>query len=110
MPEVTAVATSAAAATEPSPPPSPGPGRGHKKATHHGEPLLPNPHGNRSTYLAARIARDAPEVFEKMKAGAFKSVRAAAKAAGVVKDPDPVTVARCPPEFLTRFGLDGCVL
>lgn len=50
--------------------------------------------GNASSYLAARIARDAPEVAEQMKAGAFKSVRAAALKAGIVKAPDPVKVAR----------------
>jgi len=49
--------------------------------------------GNGPEYLAARIARDAPQVLEEMKAGKFKSVRAAAKAAGIVKDPDVVTVA-----------------
>lgn len=41
-------------------------------------------------YLAARIARDAPEVHEKMKAGGYPSVRAAALDAGIVKLPDPV--------------------
>lgn len=51
-------------------------------------------HGNGANALAARIARDAPEVHEAMKAGKYPSVRAAAKAAGIVKDPDPVTVAK----------------
>jgi hypothetical protein len=50
-------------------------------------------HGNRAEYLASRIARDAPDVLEAMKAGAFPSVRAAAKAAGILRDPDPVRVA-----------------
>ena len=50
-------------------------------------------YGTDPEYLAARIARDAPQVLEDMKAGKFKSVRAAAKAAGIVKDPDVVTVA-----------------
>ena len=50
-------------------------------------------YGTDPDYLAARIARDAPDVLEAMKAGKFQSVRAAAKAAGIVKDPDPVTVA-----------------
>lgn len=43
--------------------------------------------GTSSEYYTARIARDAPEVLEQMKAGAFKSVRAAAKAAGIIRDP-----------------------
>jgi len=37
-----------------------------------------------STYLTRRIARDHPKILEQMKAGKFKSVRAAAKAAVVV--------------------------
>ena len=51
--------------------------------------------GTDSAYLAARIARDAPEVLEEMKAGKYSSVRAAAKAAGIVKDraPDSVRLA-----------------
>jgi hypothetical protein len=41
-------------------------------------------------YLTARIARDAPEVLERMKAGEFTSVRAAAIAAGVVTPKTPM--------------------
>ena len=36
-----------------------------------------------SDYLVARIARDAPDVLERMKAGEFESVRAAAREAGI---------------------------
>jgi hypothetical protein len=39
-----------------------------------------------SSYLTARIARDCPEVLEKMKTGKYPSVRAAAKAAGILKE------------------------
>ena len=39
--------------------------------------------GNRSDYLIARIARDAPDVWERMKQGEFKSVAEAARAAGI---------------------------
>lgn len=51
------------------------------------------PRGTDPAYLAARIARDAPAVHEDMKAGKYPSVRAAAKAAGILKEPDPVKVA-----------------
>jgi hypothetical protein len=54
-------------------------------------PEQPGPkpkHGNDATYLTSRIARDAPEVLERMKAGEFKSARAAAIEAGIVKPPD----------------------
>jgi hypothetical protein len=44
-------------------------------------------------YLTARIARDAPAILERMKAGEFPSVRAAARAAGILKPLDPVRVA-----------------
>lgn len=39
--------------------------------------------GNRSKYLAARIARDRPDVLDCMKQGEFSSMRAAAWAAGI---------------------------
>jgi hypothetical protein len=41
--------------------------------------------GDSSEYLAARLARDYPEVVEQVKAGEFPSMRAAAVAAGIVK-------------------------
>ena len=43
--------------------------------------------GNDSDYLTRRIARDFPDILKRMKAGEFNSVRAAAKEAGIVKDP-----------------------
>ena len=42
---------------------------------------------NSSAYLTARIARDRPDVLERMKRGEFRSVRAAAIEAGII---DPV--------------------
>lgn len=44
-------------------------------------------------YLTARIARDHPAILERMKAGEFASVRAAARAAGILKPIDPVRAA-----------------
>ena len=38
-------------------------------------------------YLAARIARDHPEIHERMQLGEFKSVAEAARAAGILKMP-----------------------
>lgn len=69
--------------------------------------------GVSSAYLAARIARDHPDVHEKMKAGEFRSVRAAAIEAGIVKPKsqpkDPVSLAeelkrRYPKEFLAELA------
>lgn len=45
----------------------------------------PTGKGNSADYLTARIKRDHPEVFERMKAGEFTSVRQAALAAKIVK-------------------------
>jgi hypothetical protein len=42
--------------------------------------------GTSAAYLTAKIARDNPAVLEEMKAGKYPSVRAAAKAAGVLKE------------------------
>jgi hypothetical protein len=59
----------------------PGPGRGHTKKPHEKARA-----GNRSDYLVSRIARDRPDLLERMKAGAFTSVREAAREAGIIKD------------------------
>ena len=59
----------------------PGPGRGHAKKPHEKAKA-----GNRSDYLVARIARDRPDILERMKAGEFASVREAAREAGIIKD------------------------
>lgn len=42
--------------------------------------------GTSAAYLTRRIARDRPDLIQRMKAGEFSSVRAAAKEAGIVKD------------------------
>jgi hypothetical protein len=44
--------------------------------------------GTRATYLAARIIRDHPEIAEAVKRGEYPLIRAAAKAAGIIKPPD----------------------
>jgi len=59
----------------------PGPGRGYTKKPHEKAKA-----GNRSFYLVARIARDRPDILERMKAGEFTSVREAAREAGIIKD------------------------
>jgi hypothetical protein len=61
----------------------PGPGRGHK------EPVAkhPRPSGMTKAYQVARIARDHPDILERMKAGEFSTVRQAAVAAGITKNP-----------------------
>jgi hypothetical protein len=41
--------------------------------------------GNNADYLTARIARDRPDILARMKAGEFRSVRAAARAAEIVR-------------------------
>jgi hypothetical protein len=40
-------------------------------------------YGNEAAYLTARIARDRPDIRERMKAGEYASVRAAAIDAGI---------------------------
>lgn len=41
--------------------------------------------GDNPDYLAARIARDRPDIQEKLKAGEYRSIRAAAVEAGIVR-------------------------
>jgi hypothetical protein len=56
--------------------------------------------GNAAEYLTRRIARDHPDLFERMKAGEFRSVRAAAIEAGIaprtqtIRVDDPASAAR----------------
>jgi hypothetical protein len=45
--------------------------------------VTPTKRGNDPQYLTARIARDRPDIQERMKQGEFKSVRAAATVAQV---------------------------
>jgi hypothetical protein len=47
-----------------------------------------------TTYLTARIARDRPDILERMKAGEFRSVTAAAVAAGIKVYPTPLESLR----------------
>jgi hypothetical protein len=42
-----------------------------------------------SSYLAARLKRDHPEIAAAVERGEYKSIRAAARKAGIVKDPNP---------------------
>ncbi len=46
--------------------------------------------GNSKSYLVARLKRDAPEIAEDLAHGKYRSVRAAAKAAGIVRDLTPL--------------------
>jgi hypothetical protein len=50
--------------------------------------------GTAAAYLIARLERDHPEVAERLAAGEFRSVRAAAMEAGVVKPDSPLTTIR----------------
>ena len=51
--------------------------------------ILPK-QGNSASYLAARLARDFPKIAERLAAGEFRSVRAAAIAAGIITPPTPL--------------------
>lgn len=42
--------------------------------------------GNSAAYLAARIKRDAPEIAAAVERGEYRSMRAAAKAAGIIRE------------------------
>jgi hypothetical protein len=46
--------------------------------------------GNSAAYLAARLERDEPEIKAALDRGEYPSVRAAAKAAGIVRDKTPL--------------------
>jgi hypothetical protein len=56
--------------------------------TDFGDPLPER--GTAASYLTARLARDRPDILDQLKAGAYKSVRAAAIAAGIVQPTTPL--------------------
>lgn len=47
--------------------------------------VKPTQGGNDSTYLARRLLRDAPDIFAALERGEYRSVHAAAKAAGIIR-------------------------
>jgi len=88
---------------------TPGPGRGHKT----GSDSTPLVRGETQTYLLRRLARDAPDVLERVKSGEIKSARAAAIEAGIIKlvptvrlVPDP---ARAAASIVERMDRAWCV-
>jgi hypothetical protein len=52
--------------------------------------IMSTQQGTSADYLAARIKRDRPDIAARVEAGEFKSMRAAAIEAGIVKPPCPV--------------------
>lgn len=53
-----------------------------------------NKGGTGKHYLAARIKRDRPDIAERVEAGEFRSIRAAAIEAGIVRPPSPSKTVR----------------
>lgn len=85
-------------------------------ANQHSEPDLiiegPTSYGTGQSYLLRRLARDAPEVMERVKTGEIKSARAAAIEAGIIipfpslqlKDPAPTAE-----KLLAKKGKEWCL-
>lgn len=62
--------------------------KGRAASLYYNEAVMPQldyDNGSRADYLTARIARDRPDILERMKAGEYRSVRQAALEAGIVK-------------------------
>jgi hypothetical protein len=88
-----------------------GPGRGNKT----GDNVTCFPveaKGNSRSYLLGRLARDAPEILERVKVGEFKSARAAAVEAGIITPfpslqlKEPVPTAQ---KLLAKKGKEWCL-
>ena len=80
---------------------------------HAKEGLVRQAQKNDAHYLTARIARDHPEILERMQRGEFTSVAAAARAAGIYTDqPKRISVtpdkSRMAKSLLQFYGLAGC--
>lgn len=63
--------------------------------------------GNDPAYLTSVIARDRPDILERMKQGEFRSVRAAAIEAGIVKDSGKITVSTIDPQKAAKTILNA---
>ena len=86
-----------------------GPGRGYKKTD---DNIIGFQCGSSADYLTARIARDRPDILERMKAGEFSSVRQAAKEAGIVNErlsvpADPIRAAQYLKRRFTKTEFDA---
>jgi hypothetical protein len=62
--------------------------------------------GNAQAYLLARLKRDAPGILARVEAGEFPSARAAAKAAGIVREPthNPLQTLVDPPGMMPQIA------
>lgn len=68
--------------------------------------------GTSQTYLLRRLARDAPEILERVKTGEFKSARAAAIEAGIIKDIPSIQLKEPAPtaqKLLAKKGQAWCL-
>lgn len=65
--------------------------------------VTPSDRGNSQTYLLRRLARDAPEILERVKAGEFKSAHAAAIEAGIIKPVPTVRLTNDMPAVAARL-------
>jgi hypothetical protein len=63
-------------------------GRG-KKAVADGNGFKPPVGSNSTSYLAARLKRDHPDIAAAVERGEYRSMRAAAREAGIIKPPNP---------------------
>ena len=65
-----------------------------------------NQGSNSSQYLLRRITRERPDILKRYETGEFKTVKAAVREAGLVKEPTPFEAAR---KALIRKGLASLV-
>lgn len=63
--------------------------------------------GNGAAYLLRRLARDHKDILARYERGEFKSVRAAARAAGLIKDQTPRQIIL---KLIPKLSADGHVL
>jgi hypothetical protein len=66
-------------------------GRGNKKASNN---VTSFKRGNTQEYLVRRLKRAAPEIAQALGCGEYRSARAAAKAAGIIKELTPLEAAK----------------
>lgn len=66
----------------------------YRTSTNQADIISLNKHGTNAAYLSARLRRDHREIAERLSAGEFRSVRAAAIEAGIITPTPPLAIVR----------------
>jgi hypothetical protein len=87
-----------------------GPGQGYRTDIRPLDNVKKSDGGNSADYLAARVKRDRPDIAVRVEAGEFRSMRAAALEAGIVKPACPLKAAKKAVEKMDEDQFDAFMM